>query len=125
MESESAEDIWALVQVGPKFYMGTVQNGGHAYPGSVFELAKVCEVTSMILPAPGPEGRPVFHKEISCDPFILSFEGSMLRVKPDLVLLFSEMKTGDRRRYKALVDRAEQVAQQARAASIGLTLPGQ
>lgn len=125
MASESAQDLLALVMVGGRYFVGEVMDEQRAatLPGEIITLRNVINIDIITIPVRAPNGQTAFHKEITAEPFLFSWEGSPILIRPEVISLFSTMEEGDRKRYKKLVADAERLVKQLRAQDAGLVLP--
>jgi hypothetical protein len=82
------------------------------------------EVTSQLIPVGrDSNGAPIISKNISAEPILVSFSGSPLVMKADLLVRGEEMKKEDQARYKRLADTAAMMCREARAAEANILLP--
>jgi hypothetical protein len=125
IQQMSDDDKWALIFSGGRAYLGCSRDGmSGAFHDALVSFNPIYEITVMNIPMQGPGGQVLFNKQISSEPVLLSFEGSPVYLKVSGFCPFSEMKPGDRARYKGLADQAEKLATAARADQAGLVLPG-
>lgn len=133
MATESTEDLWAVVIAGSKTFIGKMTDRGEApiniasvleelVDGMLLRFDTAYEIVGMHIPVRGPNGEPTISKQISSEPFLLSFEGSPIYLKADAISFFPQMKDGDKNRYKMLVAQAEKIATDARASAAGIVM---
>lgn len=132
MDTEPSKDLWAIVQGGAKTFMGKLDSSAgkdavmSALTGGLpVTMSPVYELSVMHIPIRGPHGETALQKEITAAPFFLSFEEPRLHVVAEAFVFFDEMKPGDVRRYKRLIEQAEQLATRARAGDAGIVAPKQ
>ncbi len=133
MDTESESDIWAIVETASRTFIGQIRGtydpdfvGGIEHRVRRLDtllMKPVYELTAMNIPMRGPQGQMIFNREISAQPYYLSFEECALRVQPVSVMLFSDMSENDRARYKGAVKEAEALATAARAKAAGIVPP--
>jgi hypothetical protein len=135
MQDEKYDGVWLTIESGGRAYIGRyyAANGASSQtdlPDTVVEmtgkgmlvpLKPVYEL--IILVGPTPQGG--IGKQVASTPVGICSHDTVVYVRADNMMFFSDMDEEDRRKYQALVDNARSTMDAGRLKERGIIIPAQ